>query len=334
MTLPTPPNLNRYLLMRPPWSIRQIKAPDPLAPPEEVTPETPMEEPKEGVEPLPIQEPDWDLYRQQYASYLEQLALYQQQVMMLQQGQALPPPPPEPMKPQQAAGIPRYALLPPPPPPSGPLTWREGLLGWGDEAHWQQKVAAEAWRQHLQQPMAKFMESNHIFISTAGYIVAFGMQATDVRTGSGVATLIYASSIGLSLMLGQAGVRKVWIYFMEVALFVVFLFLWAFTYPDGPNSTPSSREINLQTFYPFIVNAVMAGVALLSSLMQYPLTVQYIRSMVPYAAWRHPKIISVAQVTTWVWILAFTASCLLYIVSPLTLHSFTLNPHPSNSLSL
>lgn len=301
--------------MRPPWSIRQIKAPDPLAPPPETQAQA-SEEPKEGVEPVPLEEPDWDLYRQQYASYLEQLALYQQQVMMMQQGQALPPLPPEPMKPQQAAGIPRYALLPPPPPPSGPLTWREGLLGWGDEAHWQQKVAAEAWRQHLQQPVAKFMESNHIFISTAGYIVAFGMQATDIRTGSGVATLIYASSIGLSLMLGQAGVRKVWLYFMEVAFFVIFLFLWAFTYPDGPNGSPSSRELNIQTYYPFVVNAVMAGVALLSSLMQYPLTVQYIRSMVPYAAWRHPNIISVAQVTTWIWIMAFTASCLLYIVRP------------------
>ena len=52
----------------------------------------------------------------------------------------------------------------------------------------------------------------------------------------------------------------------------------------------------------------------LSSLAQYPFTLQYIRSMLPYAAWRHPKLIPIAHTSTWMWVLTYTASSLLYLV--------------------
>lgn len=53
----------------------------------------------------------------------------------------------------------------------------------------------------------------------------------------------------------------------------------------------------------------------ISSLVQYPFTLQYIRSMLPFSAWRHPMVIPVAHASTWIWVVAYAASALLYLVS-------------------
>ena len=53
----------------------------------------------------------------------------------------------------------------------------------------------------------------------------------------------------------------------------------------------------------------------MSSLLQYPFTLQFLRSMVPYEAWRHPDLLRLSHITTWIWVLAYAASALLYIVS-------------------
>ncbi len=44
------------------------------------------------------------------------------------------------------------------------------------------------------------------------------------------------------------------------------------------------------------------------------MTLQYLRSMLPYTAWRHPMLTTTAHVTTWIWVAAFTASALLYLI--------------------
>lgn len=109
------------------------------------------------------------------------------------------------------------------------------------------------------------MDSNYIFISSIGYIIATALQTTDVKTGCGVAAFIYLASIGLGLMLAQAGARKVWVYAMEVAMFLVFLMQWAFTFPSGPNGNPSDRETNIMKNFPFVTNGALGGVALVRS---------------------------------------------------------------------
>lgn len=53
----------------------------------------------------------------------------------------------------------------------------------------------------------------------------------------------------------------------------------------------------------------------MSSLLQYPFALQFLRSMVPYEAWRHPDLLRLSHITTWIWVLAYAASALLYIVS-------------------
>ncbi len=58
---------------------------------------------------------------------------------------------------------------------------------------------------------------------------------------------------------------QVWLYFHEVALFVIFLVQFAFTYPTGPEGTPSAREIQIENVYPFSCNATLAGIALVGT---------------------------------------------------------------------
>ena len=36
--------------------------------------------------------------------------------------------------------------------------------------------------------------------------------------------------------------NQVWVYFMEAAMFIIFLLQWAFTFPGGSNGAPSDRE--------------------------------------------------------------------------------------------
>ncbi len=49
-------------------------------------------------------------------------------------------------------------------------------------------------------------------------------------------------------------------------------------------------------------------------MVQYPFALQYIRSMLPYAAWRHPMLTPVAHACTWIWVTAYTAAALLFLV--------------------
>jgi hypothetical protein len=63
-------------------------------------------------------------------------------------------------------------------------------------------------------------------------------------------------------MLAQAGARKVWVFAMEVAMCLVFLLQWAFTFPNGPDGSPSDRERNISKDFPFVTNGALGGVAL------------------------------------------------------------------------
>lgn len=54
---------------------------------------------------------------------------------------------------------------------------------------------------------------------------------------------------------------QVWVFFMEVAMCLLFGVLWLLTYPNGPDG-PSTREVSISRNYTFIVNGALAGVAM------------------------------------------------------------------------
>lgn len=58
-------------------------------------------------------------------------------------------------------------------------------------------------------PTHRFIESNYVFISGIGYLVAMALQALDVRTYSCAACFFYLGCVCLGLMLARARIRKV-----------------------------------------------------------------------------------------------------------------------------
>ena len=53
----------------------------------------------------------------------------------------------------------------------------------------------------------------------------------------------------------------------------------------------------------------------MTALLRVPFTLQFIRDALPDdEAWRHPMLMMVGQVTTWVWVFSFTVSTLVYLV--------------------
>uniref|UniRef100_A0A6U2I9K4 Uncharacterized protein n=1 Tax=Chlamydomonas euryale TaxID=1486919 RepID=A0A6U2I9K4_9CHLO len=253
-----------YLAVRPAWATRQKVAESQVTEESSETEEATEEEP----EPQPDEEPendvpDWQLlYQQQWADYVAQLWHMYNQYM---QYNVPPPPPPEPPKPVQAAGVPRYALL-----PGGKLavptqpaeSSAPGLLGWGDEAFWGAAAGDAALRQQLQHPVAKFFDTNHVFVSSIGYIVATASQAADVRAGCLAAWCFYLATMVLGYFLARARVRKVPVFFLEVTMFVLFLLLFALTFPDAAEGGASSREFDIARDFTFIVNGVLCGIAM------------------------------------------------------------------------
>jgi hypothetical protein len=115
-------------------------------------------------------------------------------------------------------------------------------------------------------------------------------------------------------MLAQVKARKVPFYFLEAAMCVVLLVIFGLTFPNAPDGGFSPREFDLSRHFTFILNGVLAGVAMLSSIVQYPFTLQYIRSMLPYGAWRHPMLMPIAHTTAWIWATSFAASALFYLI--------------------
>ncbi|GAX79598.1 hypothetical protein CEUSTIGMA_g7039.t1 [Chlamydomonas eustigma] len=313
-----------YLLTKPPWAIpapmSEVPKEAPAVPESQPAPEP---EPEPGPEPKateselpPVDQPE--LGAQPQADYLQLYEMYMREMwrqyeMYMQQYQVPPPPQPEP--PKQASNVPRFALLPEGSTvPSGAALTGKGTLGWGDEAYWANEAAAASWAGQLQGPLTQFLDSNYIIISSLGYVIATALQTYDLKIGVAVAGFLYLALILLGLLLRHARARKIWIFFMEVAMLLVFIVQWALTFPEGPDGEASAAELSVYKYFPFVTNATLGGVALLSSVLQYPFVLQYIRSMLPYAAWRHPQTIPVAHVCTWVWIMAYTASCLLYLI--------------------
>jgi hypothetical protein len=55
---------------------------------------------------------------------------------------------------------------------------------------------------------------------------------------------------------------QIWVFFMEAAMFLVFIVQWALTFPEGPNGKASAAELSVYKYFPFVTNAALGGVAL------------------------------------------------------------------------
>ncbi len=58
---------------------------------------------------------------------------------------------------------------------------------------------------------------------------------------------------------------QIWLFFMEAAMFVLFIVQWGLTYPEGPDGTASARENSIYRYFPFVTNGALGGVALVRS---------------------------------------------------------------------
>eukprot|EP00798_Chlamydomonas_sp_ICE-L_P016533 gene16533-22761_t len=263
-----------------------------------------------------------------------------------------PPLPAEAWKPEQASGIPRYALVPGPYPlrPNRQQyqdqyqeqyqgqytqqyqgqykqqnkqqlrgTKRVGTLAW--VGRWKLDAPTSAGVGRRLFPVGcwygaaaqSLLCTNYIFLAWLVYLLVVCIQCTSISVALGIGAFFSLGLMALGALLRLFGFRRVWFFQLDVFMFVTFLIQWLVV--NGTEDPPRERELEVQQYFPFTTNAALAGLCVLSSVLQQPATLQYIREIMQYDdnAWRHPLMTNVAQLTTWSWISAFSINTLIYL---------------------
>lgn len=118
---------------------------------------------------------------------------------------------------------------------------------------------------------------NYQLILIFGLIYATAWQTRNMLMGCGVAAFFYLGSMFYGCMAWRAGLRKVAMYWQEAVMATIFLILWGICYPAPPSATKENQPggyannpnaIVIQNYFPFIVNAILAALALVRSIIK------------------------------------------------------------------
>eukprot|EP00798_Chlamydomonas_sp_ICE-L_P010238 gene10238-8155_t len=145
----------------------------------------------------------------------------------------------------------------------------------------------------------------HVFVPLW---VATALQTTNFKLGLIIATAIAGVHVFLGVLEFIFSWRRVFPYILEVIMVVMFPILMAITLADDGIERTVYRDFN------FIVYSVLAGIAIISMIITYPLGIQHVQEMVPWVYSSHDDVIACGYVTTGVLTLSFIASCLLYLI--------------------
>ena len=112
----------------------------------------------------------------------------------------------------------------------------------------------------------EWVAPNYQLLVIFGLVFATAWQTQNMRIGAGVGGFFYLGSVFFGWLVWRAGLRKVPVYWQEVAIGSLLFLLWAISYPvkagQGQNSP---QALTIQNYFPFIVNAILAGLSLVGS---------------------------------------------------------------------
>jgi hypothetical protein len=179
-------------------------------------------------------------------------------------------------------------------------------------------------------PICEYLINTEIFGPNCQLILIFGIvyatawSTKNMLMGCGVAAFLYMGSMFYGCMAWRAGLRKVAMYWQEAVMAAIFLILWAISYPAPPANTKENQPggyannpnaIVIQNYYPFIINSILAALALGSVLFQRPFTFQHVLETVVQPGWVKPELLPAAYYTAIAWFVAYTLSVFSYLVS-------------------
>ena len=104
---------------------------------------------------------------------------------------------------------------------------------------------------------------NYQLFAVFGLLFATAWQTQNMRVGTGVAAFFYIGSALYGSLVWRAGLRKVPLYWQEAVMGVLFLVLWAISYPaQAGGAQNSAQALSVQDYFPFIVNSVLGALSL------------------------------------------------------------------------
>eukprot|EP00195_Chlamydomonas_chlamydogama_P016138 CAMPEP_0202892238 /NCGR_PEP_ID=MMETSP1392-20130828/2003_1 /ASSEMBLY_ACC=CAM_ASM_000868 /TAXON_ID=225041 /ORGANISM="Chlamydomonas chlamydogama, Strain SAG 11-48b" /LENGTH=778 /DNA_ID=CAMNT_0049576129 /DNA_START=97 /DNA_END=2433 /DNA_ORIENTATION=+ len=156
--------------------------------------------------------------------------------------------------------------------------------------------------------LQEWIGPNLIFTVFLSYWVATGLQDTHFQLGLIIATALAAGHVFIGALLFFGNARRVFPYILELCMMVIYPILLGISYHSDRAKETLMRDYN------FIVHSALAGVSLISIVVTYPLGVQHVQELVPWAYSSHEDVLTAGYFTTGVMCISFVASCLLYLV--------------------
>ncbi|KAG2488547.1 hypothetical protein HYH03_012866 [Edaphochlamys debaryana] len=159
--------------------------------------------------------------------------------------------------------------------------------------------------------MQEFIGGNWLFLVFGPYFAATGLQDTHLKIG----LIAGCGGAGGVLLLGLVAnllkLRKVWPYYLELVMLVMYGTLLGLAYGKDTFAT------TIQQYYNFIVHGTLAAACLASLLVCRPASSQHARELLhrlPASAQAPPRLRRAGLIATALLTLSLASSCLLYLV--------------------